>query len=207
MLTPVNDLSDDHRRRVMLNARNFFSVITLAMFTVAALAAEPVNIVKNPGFDAIGADWDVHMAVSNAFGGSEFYAYTGCIGEGCVGTPGTGAFIRQLLPTFAGEQYELSFVFRALGASQYSVFWDGAPIDLRSIDHDSGFVPVSYEKLTASSNGTFLEIHGRSDPGFILFDNFAVVQATAALNPVPEPLTSSMLLGGLAVFGLRRRRR
>ena len=76
---------------------------------------------------------------------------------------------------------------------------------------------AAFSGLYASANATLLEIHGRNDLHTISFDDFRVVSATLSDAPpalpasghvtaVPEPAAFALVLAGLGLISLFRRR-
>jgi hypothetical protein len=200
-----------------MNKARVFSAAALCIAGLGASGVtQAVNIIQNPGFELTYANWQTSGFQIFA---DPLWAHSGpgmarsaCVGPACLSESGKGAYIRQLLPTVAGEFYDVSFWVRSYnGAGEFSVFWDGAKID-DQIEPNGPMLMHSYASLTASSNGTMLEIHGRNDTAYISFDDFLVVQAlappgtTGPVGAVPEPLTYAMLLAGFAIVGVSLRR-
>lgn len=185
-------------------------VAAAALWVCASCAcAATENIVKNPGFEAGSADWTVNGTFLTQLDprlvhGGSHAMISGCIGDRCVESLGSGFFLRQALPTTPGETYDLSFwTYGGSGIAQYSVFWNGVLVDLQTLASGQ-MLQHEYAGLVASSDVTMLELHGRDDPTFMSFDD-VVVQRSAAL--VPEPGIWAMLLAGLGLAGWARRRR
>ncbi|MEO7496846.1 MAG: PEP-CTERM sorting domain-containing protein [Massilia sp.] len=181
-----------------------------------AIGAGAVNLLQNPAFDDGGAGWQSNsfqfgvMGAVYKSGAGE--ARTGCVGAPCLGSFGSGSYLRQWLPTVIGETYDLSFLARSYtGVGEYTVFWDGVMIDDRVVANGA-MVAESYASLAVSSINTVLEIHGRNDPDYIYFDNFVVQQSVLPNSPnmvgnVPEPMSWLMLVAGIVLltYSLRRR--
>lgn len=200
-------------------ARELLAAAVLCMLCSPAVAA---NIVQNPGFELGSKYWTTaHFLV----GSDPLWAHTdpgmartNCTGVRCVDSLMEGAYFSQLLPTIAGTEYDLSFWVRSFkGKSQYSVFWDGVLVDDIQQVQNGPMTQANFSGLYASANATLLEIHGRNDLHFVSFDDFSVV--SAALPPAPpappapehltlisEPAGYALLLGGLALVTLFRRR-
>jgi hypothetical protein len=189
-----------------------------AALCIGAWPASAINIVDNPGFEAAGTSWQslrFSFAIDPTWAHSgPGEARSGCNGAWCLSDYGQGSYLRQVLPTVAGEQYDIGFWVRSYtGVGEYAVYWDGARIDDKVIAN--GPMPnETYNNLTASTVSTTLEIHGRNDAAWISFDDITVMPgATTAgsgtVGLVPEPLPFAMLAAGLALVGytLRRRKR
>jgi uncharacterized protein (TIGR03382 family) len=110
-------------------------------------------------------------------------------------------FISQVLPTQAGQDYELSFWVRsptALPNSPLTVRWEGQfalsmPGPFQALPWTQYTIP-----LHANITGSFLEFGQAVFPGEWHIDDISVV-------PVPAPSAAPLLLLGSAV-ALRRRR-
>jgi PEP-CTERM motif len=196
-------------------------------FVLAALAVlwptiASANIVADPSFEANDGSWRATMDIGAAdFANSGHNAAsTGCIGHDCVGTSGAGAYIQQTLATTAAQTYDLSFWvgetggstgdFRVLPTtSEFTVFWNGHLVaDIVNPANNTlpagPFVQYRFSGLLATGGSTVLEVHGRQDPSFIFFDDFAV---NASVGAVPEPSTWAMMILGFAGVGFMAYRR
>lgn len=202
-------------------ARELLAAAALCLLAMPAVAV-PINIVLNPGFEQGSAHWNSAFFV---VGNDPLWAHTGpgmarttCTGLHCVDSLMSGAYISQLLPTIAGTEYDLSFWLRSfMGRGEYSVFWDGVLIDDILVAPNGAMTQAAFSGLYASANATLLEIHGRNDLHSISFDDFRVVSATLADPPgalpspdhvtvIPEPAAFALVLAGLGLVGLFRRR-
>jgi hypothetical protein len=190
-----------------------------ALLSVCSAAAA-TNIVQNPGFEQGTAGWDYeHFAL----GPSPLWAHTDpgmarlsyCNHSACLDTLNVGAFIGQLLPTAAGDSYDLSFWVRSFtGASRFSVFWDGALIEQTGTPNGP-MLKYSFTGLVASANATLLQLHGYNSLNqHMSFDDFHVAKAAvpsiapaAPALAVPEPPATALLLAGLGMMVLLTRRR
>lgn len=198
------------------------SVVAAAILSVASLATAGPSLVTNGDFEAQGTAWDGNMY----FGGTIFArsgdhaAFAGCYGDmySCLDKLGDGQFLRQSIATSAGAKYDLSLwvseSFNSL--SGFSVFWDGALVDLvlnpanDTIQYfpETGTFSTTWKQftlknLTSSSANTTFEVHGmKYGSGIMLFDDISVVQVAAA--DVPEP--TSLALLGIGALALMRRR-
>lgn len=197
-------------------------LLAAAALCLLAMPAGATNIVRNPGFELGAAYWDVNFFL---VGSDPLWAHTGpgmarttCTGLHCVDSLMSGAYISQLLPTIAGTEYDLSFWIRSFkGKGEYSVFWDGVLLDDILLAPNGAMSQAAFSGLYASANATLLEIHGRNDLHSISFDDFRVVSADLAGTPpavpapeqvtvVPEPAAFALVLAGLGLVGLFRRR-
>lgn len=200
-------------------AKQFLAAAVVFMLVLPAWAG---NIVQNPGFEQGSAHWTTaHFLI----GSDPLWAHTGpgmvrtnCGTVHCLDSLMEGAYISQLLPTIAGAEYDLSFWVRSFkGKGQYSVFWDGVMVDDIMLAQNGPMTQKIFSGLTASANATLLEIHGRNNLHFISFDDFSVVGALPQAAPpslpapgqvtlIPEPAGYALVLAGLALVGVLRRR-
>lgn len=202
-------------------ARNFLAAAALCLLAMPVVAAR-ANIVRNPGFELGTAHWYAQFFI---VGSDPLWAHTGpgmarstCVGPRCVDALMEGAYISQLLPTIAGAEYDLSFWIRSFkGKGEYSVFWDGVLLDDILLAPNGAMSQAAFSGLYASANATLLEIHGRNDLHAISFDDFRVASASLADAPavvpahehvtmVPEPAVFALVLAGLGLVALFRRR-
>lgn len=186
-------------------------VVVAVSLTVVGFAAN-ANLVTNGDFEAGSTGWSLTVSIGPTWGvGGSRAANTGCIGQGCVSTLGSGAFIEQTLTTLPGQSYNLSFWVGEAGGptSEMSVFWDGILVaDIvnpanNTLDFvtNPGMVQFTFNNLLATGAATSLEIHGRQVTGAISFDNVSVERANAA----PEPASLALMALGLAgLAGVRR---
>ena len=185
--------------------------IAISLTAAQAAFGQVPNLVSNGSFETGRDGWNKADALVST---DYVYAHSGtgsivfvCTRD-CLDVPGKGAYVSQLLPTVAGQAYELTFWTRNQnGTSELAVYWDGAQVGRRLVDAGP-MTQVTFSGLVSSGSGTRLEIHGRAPSvGYNLsLDDVMVVQAQSA---VPEAATAPMLLAGLAAVALvaRRRRR
>jgi hypothetical protein len=192
---------------------------SLGLVSVAASATP--NLVVNPGFENDDVGWTIssimdiapfaNLGTKYVHSGS-YAARTNCVGHGCVSTLGSGSYVAQALNTTAGQSYDLSFwVGESSGPiSEFSVFWNGQqiadvlnPANFSEKRGDGSMFQFTFQGLLANSNSTWLEVHGRQDPGGIAFDDFSVTPNGA----LPEPGTLAILGAGLGLLGVTLRRK
>ena len=159
------------------------------------------NLIVNPGFET----GDFTGWTTSNFGVSTFDPHsgtydagTGCVGNGCVSTQGSGAFLSQVLATTPGQTYTLDFLVGEDGGptSEFTVFWNGSLIaDVLNPANNTlpGYVEFTYNGLLATTSATTLEVHGRQDPAGIYFDDFSVNAATATPEPGQIALVAPIL--------------
>lgn len=194
------------------------SLLMSAALACCALPAAAINIVQNPGFEQATTGWDYeHFAL----GPSPLWAHTDpgmarltyCATESCLDTLFGGAYIGQLLATTPGDNYDLSFWVRSFtGESRLSVFWDGVQL-AETVTPNGPMLQYSFSGLVASANATLLQVHGYNSLNqHMSFDDFSVVRAgepaaAAPVDAVPEPTVWALLLAGLGMLALVKRRR
>jgi len=178
--------------------------LALAVATPAARAAE---LVANGGFETGDyTGWSTQDAGFTSFfpvnsgvgaNGSAFYAVFGATGS-------VDDQIFQILPTIAGEQYEVSFYVRntsSVASEHQFASWEG-----NSIFNEQP-VAVRFEwakitvNVTATQNGSELRLGGRDQQDIVRLDEVSVIGAIA-----PEPASLGLLALGAATM-LRRRTR
>lgn len=185
-----------------------------ALLFVSASAVASPNLVTNASFEDGSTGWNATMGIGNfgalfAHSGTNAAA-TGCVSHFCVELQGSGSYVGQTLGTTGGSTYNLSFwVSENTGpTSELSVFWNGIQIaDILNPNNNgwaTGMKEFTFGGLFATSANTYFEVHGRQDPGGIFFDDFAVTEQAA---DVPEPASAAILLTGLGLLGVTRRRK
>jgi len=144
----------------------------------------------NTGFSGVqtpGPSSSVHSGNSSAF----------------FGPVGSVGGISQNLVTIPGASYIVDFWFKPDGGtpSSFSASFGGTTlVSLTNPAASSSFLELAF-LVTATSGTTALGFNFRDDPGFFLFDDVSVNQAT------PLPAALPLFAGGLGVLGLLARRR
>lgn len=206
-----------------MKLRTRFIIPALLSLCAAQAQAAAENIVVNPGFEQATVGWDYeHFAL----GYSPLWAHsdpgmarlTYCNHANCLDTLNVGAFVGQLLPTTAGQSYDLSFCVRSFtGDSIFSVFWDGTMIT-KTGTPNGPMLKYTFSGLVASANANLLELHGYNSLNKgMSFDDFSVARASGAPQvgmpepvqgqAVAEPAAYALLLAGLGAMVLVTRRR
>jgi hypothetical protein len=194
------------------------SLLAALCVGAAPASASAADIIDNGSFEAGAAERE-SLGFSIGFDDwshtGRGMARTGCAGARCLSDEGKGAFLRQVVPTVAGESYDLGFWVRSHdGKGEYAVYWDGFRIADKIIANGP-MLYEAYNNLTAGSAATTLEIHGRNDASVISFDDISLVRPVlpaAATKPgstvgmVPEPFSFMMMAAGLALVGVALRR-
>ena len=168
------------------------------------------NLVTNGGFEAtsviagsgwtpsgfIGENFDYFIDTNPADAQTGTHSFAG----GGVGAPG---FISQTLATNPGAHYNIDLWLANLsgfaGGTTIQVLWGG-----NIVYSASDILGFAYRQIVidpvATSASTVLSIGLQDDSFFLNVDNISV-------RVVPEPATLALVLGGLGVAGLSRRRR
>jgi hypothetical protein len=194
-------------------------VCALAAAIASVASAGPVtsefgpNLVSNGSFEntsvIAGSGWTVSGAFTSE--GFDYFIDTNpadaesgthSFAGGAIGDLG---FISQNIATTAGGSYNIH-----LWLANLSGFADGTAIQVRW-----GGVPVysatdilgfNYREIVidpiATGSSTALAVGLRDDSFFLNVDNISV----RAVRAVPEPTTLALLLGGMGIAGLARRR-
>jgi len=193
-------------------------VSALAAAIASVVSAGPVtsefgpNLVTNGSFEATsnttspgfawtvsgafiseGFDYFVDTTPADAESGTHSFA------GGAIGDLG---FISQNIATTAGGRYNIHLWLADLSGftdgTEIQVRWGGIPV------YDATDIPgFNYRQIIidpmATGPSTVLSIGLRDDSFFLNVDNISV-------RAVPEPTTLALLLGGLGIAGLARRR-
>ncbi len=172
----------------------------------AAASATNAEMVFNGGFETGNfSGWSVPPNIFPPNSGAQIFGIAG--GGGSEGTHYAALsstnlrFISQVLPTTAGQNYQLTFWLRQPDDHpiQFQVRFEGQ-IVLNAFDPlpDAGWHVLTLP-LHANINGSFIEFGQQSFPLYVYLDDVRVV-------PVPAPSAAAVLLmGGAAAAGRRRR--
>jgi hypothetical protein len=193
-----------------------FAALTLAAGAVSAGWAGPVNHEFGPNLVTNGSFENTTTVAGSGFTASGFFgegfdflidpnpadaeAGSHSFAGGAIGAQG---FLTQTIATTAGTTYNIHFWIANLSGfadgTAISVLWNGQQVysntDILGFGYNEIVIdPVATGALTTLS-------FGLQDDGFVLnLDNISV-------RAVPEPGMLALLLGGLGVAGLSRRRR
>jgi len=182
---------------------------TVAALATMALAVPSLagELVFNGGFETGNfSGWSVPPSVPNQ---SLFVVGLGGAHSGnryAVMSSTSQQFISQVLPTQAGQEYELSFWVRLPGmfppvlGPQLAVRWEGQFLAGVQLSGPDALIWNRYAfPIHADITGSLLEFGQSAFPGEIHIDDISVV-------PVPAPGAAAVLVMGGAV-ALRRGRR
>ena len=185
-----------------------FRFVLIAFCAISIASAG--NIVQNPGFETgdmtnwATTSWSI--GTGNSYTGS-YYAYTGCVGAGCITGP-EPASLSQTLATAAGQTYTLTFEFMTQGngtPNELDVLWNGTSVlDLGpggTLGPISSYTLYTVSNLSATSSSSTLTFLGRQDPAYDALDNVDVEPNQT--SSIPEPSTW-LLMGGAALLPLLR---
>jgi hypothetical protein len=148
------------------------------------------------GFSAEGFDYFIDTNPADAQIGTHSFA------GGAIGDLG---FISQNIATTAGGHYNIH-----LWLANISGFADGTAIEVRwggiPVYSATDILGFNYREIVidpiATGSSTALAVGLRDDSLFLNVDNISV----RAVQAVPEPTTLALLLGGMGIAGLARRR-
>lgn len=182
--------------------------IASLLVLTAAPATAGVNLVANGSFETFdfsgwtqfdntgftGVSWDFGWpSVAPTDGNAQ--AYFGPVWS-------TGGIL-QSIATTPGRLYDVSFDLYAFPGGQ-SFSADFGSTNLLSGALAEGLAYTSFRStVLATGSSTVLSFTTRHDPSYYLVDNVRVVAA----GGVPEPTSWAMLITGLLMVGVARRRR
>ena len=141
-----------------------------------------------------GFDYFIDSNPADAHSGNRSFA------GGAIGGLG---YVSQNLSTVVGASYNIHLWLANLsgfaGDTEVEVRWGGNVVYSATDILGFGYTQIVIDPIATSAN-TVLSIGLRDDSFFLNVDDISVRQ-------VPEPATLALLLGGLVVAGLSRRRR
>jgi hypothetical protein len=149
------------------------------------------------GFAAEGFDFFIDTNPADAQSGTHSFA------GGAIGAPG---FISQNIATHSGPSYNIHLWLANpsgfAAGTEIQVLWGGSLVYSATDILGFGYREILIDPM-ATSALTTLSIGLRDDSFFLNVDNVSV----RAVSPVPEPTTLLLLLSGLGVGAMLRRRR
>jgi hypothetical protein len=188
--------------------RSFIRLGSVAGGIVFALcvSARGQNIVQDPGFESdtsetvsspdylSGGDWQVTSGTSyvanfasDAHSGNNYLE---------IAPDGDTSTIQQTLTTQSGADYDLSFYYEVIVIDPTTIDFGSFSTSISDTTTD-GWVPATYDDLTATSTSTVLSF-STANEGVFLDD----VSVTA----VPEPASLGLLaVAGLGIMARRRK--
>jgi hypothetical protein len=178
--------------------------ILVCVLFLGASRAFSQELVVNGGFET--GDFSGWIATP-ASSGSSFYVdqyhlpNSGSYSSIFSATSFLDDRIKQTLATSAGQQYTVSLWIRDVvdPHNRLAVFWEGNYIIQQSPTNTNGQWVHLTQTVTATANGSILELGGYDIEGYISIDDISV-------KPVPEPTTLITISAGVIAL-LRRRRR
>jgi len=176
-----------------------------------ALPASAGNIVINGGFENGVDRWTFGSSTSLFSGGhtGEFSVRGQCppASLNCFSRSINYSHVKQVLTTVPGEMYTLSFWAHSQSnaIAEIAVDWNGLPVEQHILFSSGEYRQYSITGLIASHATTELKIylgnHGGGTRTYI--DDIGVY---GQVPQVPEPAMAGLLLAGLGVIGVLRRR-
>lgn len=196
-----------------MSTRRWITALALAGACAGAQAASPPgNLLVNGDFEADYriTGWNASLVTSTrslayVIDGTQSVYTNICFLMVCEDTLTSGASIIQLVSTSAGQSYDFSFAARSGNApGKIALFWDGLLV--QQMDVPAGPVQTfEFDGLTASGAGTRIALYFRNPSnGGLSLDNLVLQPSTVVA--VPEASQAAMLLAGLGLVGLARRR-
>ena len=202
------------------------AAILLAVAVAMAVAAPAsANIVRDGSFELNDGTWQLTEGWFLGDAGRGAHSGVNSLSTGCFG-PEFSCFAAQVLPTTAGQLYDLSFWLYAdgvIGPDGFPIFqFDNGiqvmfgdavattilnfPTTNTSTDITTGgpSTQIIVRNLMATSASTILQLSGYHDPSGIFFDDISV---ELAVSQVPEPGAWSLIGMALGCLGLSRWRR
>jgi PEP-CTERM motif len=191
-------------------------VCALAAAIASVASAGPVtsefgpNLVSNGSFENTSVIAGSGWTVSGAFTSEGFDYFidtdpadaengTHSFAGGAIGDLG---FISQNLSTTAGVHYNIHLWLANLSGfadgTEIQVRWGGIPVYTATDILGFNYRQIVIDPI-ATGSSTALSIGLRDDSFFLNVDNISV-------RAVPEPTTLALLLGGMGIAGLARRR-
>jgi hypothetical protein len=121
-----------------------------------------------------------------------------------LGAVGGDAHLSQTFTDPVGQPLVISYWRSSDGATpnDFSVDFNGTQLIAETDIPQQDYTEFTFD-VTATGDDT-LTINARNDPNYLSLDDVSVDNAGAA---VPEPASLGLFSAGLALFGLRRRRR
>jgi hypothetical protein len=182
------------------------SSAVLCVFTLHTPALGGNNLVTNGGFETGNFfGWTVPPNIFPPNSGAQLFGIAadgGSDGQFYAVLSSTNLrFISQILPTTAGQDYELTFWMRRPDnfPGTFQVRFEGQVVLSTGAPLPDGLNWFQFTvPLHANINGSFIEFGQHAFPAYHYLDNVRVV-------PVPAPSAAPLLLLG-SVVALRRRR-
>jgi hypothetical protein len=186
------------------------AALPLSAGSASVCDAQAGNLVANCGFetgDFTGWTWGGNTGATGVTSGA-FYAYGGANSGSYyafLGPVGSDGILSQTLTTNPGDTYTVSFYLDAVGdgSSDFSALWN-TNVLMSVGTPNTGDVWTQYLFTVTGTGSDTIQLNFRDDPAYIALDDIVVLDAGTA---IPEPGSLGLLISGLAVVFLARRRR
>ncbi|HEX8988704.1 MAG TPA: PEP-CTERM sorting domain-containing protein [Rhodocyclaceae bacterium] len=168
-------------------------LLMAACALATAFSANAQNLVTNGDFSAGSAGWVLN-------GDLDFSSFPGFWQDGAFLSEDS---ISQSIGTVLGGNYRLSFD-AAVSFGSMVAYWNGSEVATTGVT--DGWMSYG-ANVVADSTQSILKFGTQNLLGFNYLDNVRLTYQPRVAAPVPEPETFAMMMAGLGVLGMVRRRR
>jgi hypothetical protein len=190
----------------MRSSTRLGSLFAASVIALCVSAARAQNIVKDPGFES---DTSESVSAPNSLSSNDWQVTSGTSyvadfasdahsGNNYVeiSPDGDTSTIQQTLTTQSGADYNLSFYYEVIVTDPTTIDF-GSHTETISDTTTGGWVPATYDDLSASSSSTVLSFSTANEGVFI--DDVSV-------TAVPEPASLGLLsVAGIGIMARRRK--
>ncbi len=176
------------------------------LLSMPALAG---NIVSNGGFESGASSWTATLGTNFNNYSPAAHAGNGFVDFSCNVQNGTYCQLDQGLMTSSGSAYTVSFWYNSDATGTRAnpglvVSWDGTTLQ-NITSHTVGYQQFVYS-VTGGAGSTLLRFQGEAQ-GSGLDDVCVSSDNSCSSAATPEPASALLMVTGVALFGLSRRRR